>query len=107
MTTYNKLVRDKIPDIIKSRGSMPIIRRIESDEEYLEALLDKDVEESLELASDTNLEELADKIEVLYAIGKAIGYTAKDIETARLKKLQERGGFEDRIFLESVEESQP
>lgn len=76
---------------------------IENDSDYLKALLDKDVEEGLELAEDPNIEELADKLEVLYAIAKARGYTPEQIETARLAKLEELGGFDQRIFLKSTD----
>jgi len=103
MATFNKLVRDKIPAIIRAHGEIPQVRIIEDDGEYLKALLQKDIEEGLELAQDTNVEELADKLEVLYAIGKAIGYSPEKIEQARSKKYEDRGGFEARIFLESTE----
>lgn len=75
MTEFNKLVRDKIPQIIEENGEVPHFHIIEDDSEYLEALLQKDIEEGIELAQDTNLEELADKLEVLYAIAKARGYS--------------------------------
>ncbi len=103
MTEYNKLVRDKIPEIIKSNNSVPRYHVINDDNEYLKALLDKDVEEGKELAEDTNLGELADKLEVLYAIAKVCGYSPEQIEHARLVKLEERGGFDQRIFLESAD----
>lgn len=103
MIEHNKLVRDKILEIIISSGSVPHFRTIEGDDDYLKALLDKDVEEGLELAKDPCVEELADKLEVLYAIAKALGYTPEQVETARLAKLEERGGFDQRIFLERTE----
>lgn len=102
MSEFNKLVRDKIPEIILANGATPHYHIIESDEEYLAALLKKDVEEGIELAEDPNLEELADKLEVLYAIANVRGYTPEQIEQARLAKLAERGGFDKRIFLERV-----
>lgn len=103
MTKFDKLVRDKIPEIIRANGETPHSRVIEDDEEYLEALLSKDVEESAELAQDRNLAELADKLEVLYAIAKVLGYTPEQVEEARLEKATKRGGFDGRIFLESTE----
>ncbi|MHB1865191.1 MAG: phosphoribosyl-ATP pyrophosphohydrolase [Candidatus Saccharimonadales bacterium] len=102
MKKYNKLVRDKIPQIIKSSGKSPITNRIDNDSDYLHALLDKDREESAELADNPSLEELADKLEVLYAIAIHLGYSPQDIETERAKKAEERGGFEGSIFLEST-----
>lgn len=103
MVEYNKLVRDKIPEIIVNNGDVPHYYVIEDDGDYLKALLDKDVEEGLELAKDPSIEELADKLEVLYAIARARGYTPDQIEYARLAKMEERGGFDQRIFLERTD----
>lgn len=103
MTEFNKLVRDKIPAIIKANGETPLFYIIKNDEEYLNALLRKDVEESAELAQDLNIEELADKLEVLYAIAKALGHTPEQVEQVRLEKCAMRGSFDNRIFLESTE----
>lgn len=103
MQMFKKLVRDKIPEIIEANGDVPHYRIIDSDDEYLQELLKKDIEEGKELAEDTNLEELADKLEVIYAIAKAKGFTPDQIEGVRLLKLEARGGFNKRIFLESTE----
>lgn len=103
MTQFNKLVRDKILEIIEANGDKAQYRILEDDEEYLRALLAKDVEEGVELAKDLNLDELADKLAVLYAIAKLLGYTPEQIEQARVAKEAKRGGFEKRIFLESTE----
>ena len=103
MKKYNKLVRDRIPEIIRSNGNTPRYRVIESDAEYLQALLKKDIEESAELRDNPSLEELADKLEILNAIGKALGYNPHEIELARAKKAKENGGFDARIFLESTD----
>lgn len=65
MTEYNKLVRDKIPEIITAHGETPYVHRIEDDEEYLQALFVKLREEALELELDRNLGELADNLEVI------------------------------------------
>ena len=102
MQSFNKLVRDKIPEIIEANGDVPQYHIIECDDEYLQELLKKDVEEGRELAEDTNLEELADKLEVIYAIAKAKGFTPEQVEATRLTKLEARGGFDKRIFLEST-----
>jgi predicted house-cleaning noncanonical NTP pyrophosphatase (MazG superfamily) len=101
MTVYNKLVRDKIPEIIKKNGGHADITYIKGDKKYLTALLDKDIEEGKELREDPCLEELADKLEVLYAIGEYLNLSPEDIEKARLKKKKERGGFSNRVFLKS------
>lgn len=103
MKKYNKLVRDKIPEIIKAGGKTPVTHVIEDNEQYLQALLNKDLEESTELRDNPCLEELADKLEVLNAIGKVLGYSFQDIEIERAKKANERGGFDARIYLESTD----
>ena len=99
MKIYNKLVRDKIPEICKAHGDEPTIRIIDDVDEYAKALCAKLREEAQEVEETPNLEELADTLEVLYAIGKTLGHTPVDIEAARVKKAKERGGFEKRIFL--------
>ena len=103
MKTYHKLIRDKIPEIIKADGKV-CVTRILSDEEYVDALEKKLNEEVAEYQTDKNLEELADILEVLHAICIARGYTLEELETVRAKKAKERGGFEKKIFLESVED---
>jgi len=102
MINHNKLVRDKIPEIIRNHGDTPEFRTIEDDAEYLTALTDKLVEEAREVQETPILDELADALEVVYAIGKAIGHTPEDIEKARAQKAEERGGFDDKVFLIST-----
>jgi predicted house-cleaning noncanonical NTP pyrophosphatase (MazG superfamily) len=101
MPKFHKLVRDKIPQIIRSENRNPITR-ILSDDEYIEQLYTKLIEESQELQKDKNLEEIADVLEVLLAIIKSHQSTFEDIDKLRQKKFDERGGFEDKIFLEEV-----
>ena len=100
---HNKLVRDKIPEIIKSSGKIPHAH-ILSDELYLAELDKKLNEECAEYQADKSLEELADMLEVMYAIVEARSYTVEELENVRLKKREMRGGFKDKIFLEYVEE---
>lgn len=98
---YNKLVRDKIPEIIeKNHQSCDI--EILSDDAYLTMLDAKLDEELAEYHADQNLEELADLLEVVYAAAIARGYTIKDLESLRLKKRAERGGFNKKILLKSI-----
>ena len=101
---YNKLVRDRIPEIIENSGAM-CKTEILSDEEYLKMLDAKLDEELAEYHKDRNLEELADLLEVIYAAAIARGYTLDDLESIRAEKAEKRGGFEKRIFLLEVEES--
>lgn len=100
---HNKLVRDKIPEIIQNSGKIPHTH-ILSDELYLAELDKKLNEECAEYQADNNLEELADMLEVMYAIVEARGCTVKELENIRLEKRRMRGGFKDKIFLEYVEE---
>lgn len=99
---YNKLVRDKIPAIIESKGKTPNTR-ILSDKEYAAELERKLDEEVGEFHKDKNLEELADILEVVYALTEHIGSTKEELFAANEKKRAERGGFSDRIFLTSNE----
>ena len=101
---YNKLVRDRIPDIIEKDGKQCDIRILDS-AEYLQMLDSKLDEEVKEYHEDQNLEELADVLEVLYALAKAKGYSKEELEALRAEKSEKRGGFEKRIFLEKVIEN--
>lgn len=106
MTEHNKLVRDKIPEICRANGDVPTARILNDDDEYIGALHDKLDEESREVREagpNDVLGELADALEVLRAIGKACGYTPEQIEDKRAQKFDERGGFDNRIFLVSTE----
>ena len=102
MKTHNKLVRDKIPEIIQNTGKT-CATHILSKNEYIASLDMKLQEEVAEYLEDKNLEELADVVEVLRAICIARGYTLEELEKMRAKKADERGGFEKRIYLEYVE----
>lgn len=98
---YNKLVRDKIPAIIKAAGKECEIETLSNDK-YLEMIDAKLDEELAEYHKDQNLEELADLLEVIHAATKARGYTIEQLEDLRRKKADERGGFESRAFLKYV-----
>lgn len=102
MKVYNKLVRDKIPEIIKADGKT-CATHILSDEEYIAALEAKLNEEVAEYQADKSLEEMSDILEVLQAICVARGYSLHELEAMRAKKADERGGFAEKIFLEHVE----
>lgn len=92
-----KLVRDKIPQIIKAAGKTPIIE-ILSDENYLKELDKKLNEEVAEYQADKSIEEMADILEVLYAICEARGYSVEQLMQVKAKKQEERGGFADKIY---------
>ncbi len=102
-TTYNKLVRDRIPAIIEATGAV-CETEILSDADYL-ALLDKKLDEELaEYHQDQNIEELADLMEVIHACAKARGYSLAELEAVRAQKAAKRGGFERKILLKTVTE---
>lgn len=100
---YNKLVRDKIPGIVKTNGFTPITRALD-DQEFLEALNKKLVEEMEEYLESYEMEELADIYEVLLAILDIRNISIDEFEKIRYHKIQERGNFQNKVFLISVEE---
>ena len=99
---FNKLVRDKIPDIIRSDGKCPSTE-ILSGNEYFSALKQKLIEETKEFHESEALEELADILEVVYSLSSCLGADPNKLEEIRHKKKLERGGFSERIFLIETE----
>ena len=95
---YNKAVRDKIPEIIKSKGEQCIVKRL-TDAELLPELEKKLHEELAEYEQTKSPEELADILEVVYRIAELRGFSREKMETIRKKKAEERGGFERNLFL--------
>lgn len=103
---YNKLVRDRIPEIIEASGKN-CVAEILSDEDYL-CMIDAKLDEELaEYHKDQNIEELADLIEVIYAATKARGYTLEQLETVRAEKAAKRGIFQKKLFLKKVIDPNP
>jgi predicted house-cleaning noncanonical NTP pyrophosphatase (MazG superfamily) len=99
--TYNKLVRDRIPEIIEKSGNR-CVTEILSDEEYIE-MLDKKLDEELaEYHKDKNIEELADLLEVIYACAQARGFSLEELENVRATKANKRGAFKYKIFLKET-----
>ena len=92
-----KLVRDKIPEIIRADGKKPMTRVLGT-EEYLEELDKKLNEEITEYQADKSIEEMADVLEVLFAICEARGHSVEELMEVRAAKREKRGGFEERIF---------
>ena len=99
---YNKLVRDKIPSIIERQGEIPRTRILPASE-YSRALEQKLDEEIAEFHKEKNLEELADILEVVYALAEDLGYSKSELLQTYDRKHEKRGGFRDRIFLISKE----
>ena len=94
---YNKLVRDRIPEIIESSGKTCTVE-ILSDEDYLRMVDAKLDEELAEYHKDQNIEELADLLEVIYAATTARGYSIEQLETVRAEKAAKRGAFDKKFF---------
>jgi predicted house-cleaning noncanonical NTP pyrophosphatase (MazG superfamily) len=99
---YDKLVRDKIPEIIRKNGAIPFTH-VASDEEYLRRLEDKLEEEVGEFLSSSDVGELADILEVVYALCDFHGFDKDKLESIRRDKVVSRGGFNNRIVLDRTE----
>lgn len=101
---YNKLVRDKIPNIIKEKKETPVVKILD-DLEYKEALekkLYEEYQEVIEASGEDRVEELADVLEIIKALAKLENKTLEDVIKVANKKVDKRGGFEEKIFLEKV-----
>jgi predicted house-cleaning noncanonical NTP pyrophosphatase (MazG superfamily) len=105
MPTYNKLVRDRIPEIITKQGK-DLSTRVLDSTEFLTELRTKLQEETSEyMAAESDrdaVEELADIMELLHALAAAHGFSVEQLERIRAEKAEKRGGFKDRIFLIEV-----
>ncbi len=97
-----KLVRDRIPEMIRNSGRVASTR-ILAEDEYLDALLMKLIEEAEEAKKsppELLLEELADLTEVTYALLEYLSVSLDELEIVRLEKSRNRGGFSKRIWLD-------
>lgn len=96
MAHYEKLVRDRIPEILDAKG-VPYEKRVASDAEYRMELIKKLVEEAQEFSEAGSLEEFADVLEVIAALRALPEYL--DVEGVQVKKREERGGFSERLIV--------
>ncbi|HEY9582231.1 MAG TPA: nucleoside triphosphate pyrophosphohydrolase [Savagea sp.] len=107
MPIYNKLVRDRIPEIIEATGKSFTIKTL-TEEQYLIELKRKFHEELQEFEeAETQmdaLEELADLLELVHAASRALGSTPAQLEHIRIQKEEARGAFHERLFLIEVED---
>jgi len=101
---YKKLVRDKIPEIIRKSGGEPVTRILDENE-YVRELIRKLKEETAEFEADLSVEELADIKEVCIALREALGIRAGELEDVRRTKAAKNGRFKKRIYLKDVRES--
>ena len=99
---YNKLVRDKIPEIISADGKTANTTKIEG-LELKQALIKKLTEEGEEFLESLDSEEIADLMEILHGLMEAEGVSYEEVERIRLEKKAKRGGFSKGIFLQSVQ----
>ena len=103
---YKKLVRDKIPEIIESKGEIPIIRKLD-DVEYKQELEKKLYEEYLEVIDSSysnRIEELADMIEVIKYLAKLEDKTLEEVIEVAKDKAEKNGAFDKKIYLEGIKE---
>jgi predicted house-cleaning noncanonical NTP pyrophosphatase (MazG superfamily) len=96
-----KLVRDRIPDIVRASGRTPVTRSL-AGREFIDSLLEKLVEEHAELLASESVEEIADMIEVLFALGKQLGHSEEAVLIRRKAKRDERGGFDRGLYLTQI-----
>lgn len=96
---YDKLVRDKIPEIIRNKGTEPVIH-VANETEYWSKLKEKLLEEIGEFNADESPEKMADVLEVIDAIMEFKGFQKEEIEAIKIKKVEDRGGFKKRIILD-------
>ena len=105
MPVYNKLVRDKIPQVIEESG-LQFETCILSEEEYKKEVTKKLAEELQEFEETENpkdaVEELADILELIHAAAELNGSSIEEVEEVRIKKAEKCGGFKERVFLIEV-----
>jgi predicted house-cleaning noncanonical NTP pyrophosphatase (MazG superfamily) len=106
LPVHNKLVRDKIPEMIERTGEK-FTTEILNQEEYITELRKKAYEELEEFMNTTNktdaVEELSDPLEIIHALAKTHGSSMEEVEEIHKAKAAKRGGFQERIFLLGVE----
>ena len=101
---YNKLVRDKIPEEINKKENRKANYRVLDNAEYLKELDKKLFEEAHEFIEEHSVKELADLMEVVFAIMKANKISMEDVEKERKIKNDKKGKFENKIYLIDVEQ---
>ena len=102
--TYNKLVRDKIPENINSMEGRKATWRIMDDDEYIKELNKKLLEEAHEFIEENAVEELADIMEVIQSIMRVKNISYEELKKVQALKREQKGGFNDRVYLIDVEQ---
>lgn len=101
---YNKLVRDRIPEIISATGKKCTLRRVRGKASLRAVLVEKLREETAEYRKEPGIDELADLLEVVEALAALDGISLRQVRAAQLQKRRARGGFKKGIVLVSVQE---
>jgi predicted house-cleaning noncanonical NTP pyrophosphatase (MazG superfamily) len=107
MTKYNKLVRDKIPEIIEKKGKKYTTKKLDTSSyiQELKVKFNEELNEYMESENDADsIEELADVLEIIHSLAIIHGKSFNDVEATRQKKFIERGGFTEKIYLIEVED---
>jgi len=102
MKVYNKLVRDRIPEALK-KANKKYTYHIATKDEFLIRLKDKMIEELQELYEDPSVDEMADVLEVLYALGKELKLDITEVNSVMFKKGLAKGRFQEKIILEKAD----
>ena len=100
--SYNKLVRDKVPDAIVSGGDEAVTTVLEDKEAIFLALDEKLDEEVCDYQVTKEMSELADVLEVIHAIVETRGISFDELDQMRLQKREKRGGFSKKIMLNEI-----
>jgi|JFJP01.1.fsa_nt_gi predicted house-cleaning noncanonical NTP pyrophosphatase (MazG superfamily) len=103
MKKFNKLVRDRIPEIIVKKGSKCDYHIAENNEEFITKLHEKLREEVQEFEDNPSIEEMVDIMEVLESLSIYYGFEADEIDKEKKEKNEKRGGFKKRIILDSTD----
>ncbi|MEW9053065.1 MAG: nucleoside triphosphate pyrophosphohydrolase [Neobacillus sp.] len=107
MPVYNKLVRDRIPEVIENTGKK-FTTQVLNEKEYIKELKKKSFEELNEYINSKNdkdaVEELADLLEIIHALAEYHGSSINEVEKVRQLKAEKRGGFKGKVFLIEVED---
>ena len=107
MSTYNKLIRDRIPETLEQSGKKFTVETLNHDRYILELkkkLNDEIVEYQDAATNEEALEELADMLEVIYSLTAVHKSSVEELEKIRANKAAERGSFEDKLYLSEVED---
>ena len=101
---YNKVIRDKIPEIIADSGKKYSIKQLD-DTSFLAEIEKKLIEEVNEYSESKDIEELADILEVIYRISELRGVNSDELDEIRKEKAEKRGKFDDNLFLIDAEKN--